>query len=308
MTPLAAVVLAHADAAQVKRLVAALEDTPIVLHCDARTEDAVYRDMLAGQPARVRPARRLHTTVTSRSLVLAELEALRAAVRWTSAGHIAVLSGADYPLAGMDEIDRTLRALDGRSWIHNVALPIEDWGTPRQRDGGLWRLRYRYLTRGHHVRYWRGLPLRWPWPRAIPADLTLRGASQWKIYSRADVCALLRLVDNRPDLIRFWATTLVPDEIFAASMLASPRLMGADALPPCPSHAWYMDWADTGHPYWLTEADFDRLRAARRAPSVSPADADCRKLFARKFRTVDAAVLDRIDRELRVRTAGADRP
>jgi hypothetical protein len=288
MAPLAAVVLAHADAPQVKRL-----------HCDARTPEPVFREMTAGLPRRVRTAPRVRTTVTSWSLVLAELVALREAARWTSADHIAVLSGADYPLMPIDEIELSLRALNGRSWIHNVTFPIEDWGTPRHPDGGLWRVRYRFLTRDDQVRYVRGRPLHCPWPRAVPADLTLRGASQWKIYSRTDVLALLRLADDRPDLIRFWATTLVPDETFAASMLGSPRLMGTDALPPCPSNPWYLDWQDTGHPSWLTVADFDRLKAARWAAPVSLTEADSRRLFARKFRTADAEVLDRIDDELR---------
>jgi hypothetical protein len=134
----------------------------------------------------------------------------------------------------------------------------------------------------------------------VPQDLAPRGASQWKIYSRTDVLALLRLVDDRPDLIRFWCTTLVPDESFAATMLASPRLMGSDALPPCRANPWYMDWrGNTGHPNWLTIEDFDRLKVARWAAPVSLSDPDSRKLFARKFRSDDAAILDRIDDELR---------
>jgi hypothetical protein len=299
MPPFAAVVLAHADAPQVRRLVAALADVPIVLHCDARTPEPVCREMTTGLPARVRVARRIRTTVTSWSLVAAELEALRDAVRWTRAGHIAVLSGADYPLMPMDEIELSLRTLNGRSWIHNTPFPIEDWGTRRYPDGGLWRLKYRFITRNDQIRYVLGRPLHIPWPRAVPADLALRGASQWKIYSRADVLALLRLTDERPDLIRFWTTTLVPDETFAATMLGSPRLMGMDALPACPSNPWYMDWQDTGHPHWLTTADLDRLKAARWAGPVSLTERNSRRLFARKFRTADAEVLDRIDDELR---------
>jgi hypothetical protein len=211
-----------------------------------------------------------------------------------------VLSGADYPLMPMVEIEQALRSLAGRSWIPNVPFPVPGWDTRRHRDGGAWRLRHRFLTRDHQIRYWRGLPLHWPWRRAVPADLTPRGGSQWKIYSRTDAVALLRLVDERPDLIRFWSTTLVPDESFAATMLASPRLSGADALPPCHSNPWYMDWqANTGHPSWLTLEDFDRLKVARWAAPVSLSDPDSRKLFARKFRSTDAAILDRIDDELR---------
>jgi hypothetical protein len=291
MPVLAVVVLAHADAPQVKRLINALVDTPIVLHCDARTPDSVFREMTTGLPKRVVIAPRVRTTVTSWSLVTAELLALGIALKRTRADYIAVLSGADYPLTTMDEIERRLSRRDGRSWIQNAPLPITDWGTPRNPDGGLWRLQHQFLTIDDQVLYWRGVPLRWPWRRTVPAELSLRGGSQWKVYSRRDVITLHRLAAERPDLMRFWATTLVPDETFAATMLGSHRLIGSDALEPSESHAWYLDWrAHNGHPHWLSDADFDRIKEAGAAEG---------RLFARKFRSADAGVLDRIDAELR---------
>jgi hypothetical protein len=307
MAPLAVVVLAHADAPQVKRLIAALADTPVVLHCDARTPAPVFREMTAGLPERVSLAKRVRTTVTSWSLVNAELTALNEAVHRTGADHIAVLSGSDYPLLPMAEIEAEVAKLGDRTWIQNEPLPIANWGTPRQPDGGLWRVQYRYLTRDDQVIYYRGWPLRRPWRRPVPQDITLRGASQWKVYSRTDALALLKLADARPDLMRFWASTLVPDELFAASMLGSRRLRGMDALLPCPSSAWHLNWNGDrpGHPRWLSNDSFDDLEQARWAtpleaegpgPKTDPA---CRKLFARKFRSTDPAILNRIDVELR---------
>jgi hypothetical protein len=313
VTDLAAVVLAHTDPSHLRRLVHALEDIPIVLHCDARTPEPVFSAMTRGLPKRVRLTERVRTKVASWSLVRAELTAVRDALEWTSAKHIAVLSGADYPLMSMDDIATELKAWEGRSWIENTPLPTPIWNTPRQRDGGLWRLRYRYLVHDDQVLYWRGYPLRMPWQRDIPADLSLRAASQWKVYDRSHVSALLSLVENRPDLIRFWRTTLVPDESFAASMLGSRRLLGDDSLRPCPAGAWYLDWnnEDAGHPRWLSGGDFDRLEVARRAPRTTPESTHSiesihpiepggyRRLFARKFRSSDHGVVDRVEAELR---------
>jgi hypothetical protein len=109
--------------------------------------------------------------------------------------------------------------------------------------------------------------------------------------------------------MRFWRTTLVPDESFVASMLASPKLVKADVLEPCHVGAWDLDWDSGrhGHPRWLSEVDFDRLAGAarRRAPAPTagngtggPTDYDGGRLFARKFRSADAAVLERVDTEL----------
>jgi len=308
LTPLTIVILAHADPSHLLRLVAALPDTPVVLHCDARTPPRVFREMTGALPARVRVIERQKTTLASWSLVSAELAALREAIRWTDARHVAVLSGADYPLVPMDHLVGELRDMDGRSWIANWPLPFSEWVTDRKPDGGLWRLRHRYIMRGDQVVFVRDIPLRWPWRRELPADVELRACSQWKIYAREHVEALLRLVDHRPDLVRFWRTTLVPDESFVASMLASRKLIGADVVEPCNSGAWYLDWNSgrPGHPRWLSEVDFDRLVTARRrvparlaggGPDGPPTD-DGGKLFARKFRSADGAVLDRLDGEL----------
>ena len=306
MTPLAVVILTHADPVHFARLVAALEDTPIVAHCDARTPDDTFRRMAAVAEGRVRLAGRRRTALASWSLVQAELDGLREALHWTNARHIAVLSGADYPLVGMAELIGELDGWAGRSWICSTPLPHADWSIPRHPDGGLWRLRYRYLTRNDQVVFWRSYPLRWPVPRQIPVELTLRAASQWKIYCREDATALLLVAEQRPDLMRFWRTTLVPDECFAASILASRRLVGERGLPQQHAGAWYIDWNNnnTGHPRWLTGTDFDRLKIARWGTPLRPDDPaedenGHRKLFARKFRSADAAVLDRIDKELR---------
>jgi hypothetical protein len=227
----------------------------------------------------------------------------------TRAEHIAVLSGSDYPLMSVPDLVDELVAWRDHSYLWNVRLPFRSWDTPRHPDGGLWRFRHRFLTRNDHVLHWRRLPLCWPWRRSIPEGLELRASSQWKIYARHHAERLLAISDTQPELIRFWRTTLVPEESVAASVLATPGLMGSNALPPCHAHPWFIRWPlHKDHPHWLTGADFDELTAARWADPVHPDDArpaidgelPGRKLFARKFATdVDTDVLDRIDAELR---------
>jgi hypothetical protein len=305
-TPLAAVVLAHADAPHVRRLVRALDDVPVFLHCDAKTPHEVFREMLAGSPDRVTVVPRRPTSLASWSLVDAELAGLRAALARTDARHIAVLSGADYPVVPMRVLFEELAAAPDRTLMWNVPLPLPAWDTPRHPDGGMWRLRYRFLTWRDQVVFLRDVPLRWPRPRRLPEGVEFRAGSQWKVYARRDAEALVRTAETRPDLVRFWRTTLVPDETFAASVLATPELTGAAALAPCTTSRWFMDWPGKGaqHPRWLTEAHFDRL-AAPRAPSVpagggsSLDEAPGRTLFARKFSSREPRLLDRIDDHLR---------
>jgi hypothetical protein len=311
MTELAAVILAHRDPTHLKRLVAALDDVPVFLHCDARTPDSVAGEMLRGLPPRVTVLPRRDMRMSSWSLMAGELDALRTALSRTRAEHVAVLSGSDYPLVSMQALVEELAPWRGRSYFWNVPLPFSSWDTPRHPDGGLWRLRHRFLTRRDAVAFWRRIPLRSPVPRRLPAGVELRASSQFKIYTRHHVERLLRVVDTRPDLVGFWRSTLVPNETFPASVLASPALAEGDALAPCRAHPWYIRWPekDSSHPCWLSLADLPGLAKARWAEPLGPDAAlrpstdkelPGRKLFARKFATdVDTEVLDRIDAELR---------
>ncbi|MGY1779753.1 beta-1,6-N-acetylglucosaminyltransferase [Geodermatophilus sp. SYSU D01036] len=304
MSDLAVVVLAHTDAAHVGRLVRALDGLPVFLHCDVKTGPGPYEQMgrLAG---RVTMLPRLDTRISSWSLVRAELAGLEAAVRATTARHVALLSGADYPLLSVDGLLAALEPWRGHSYLYNRALPFAQWS-----GGGEWRFRYRFLVRNDNVVTVRGRPLRWPVRRRLPEGLELRASSQWKIYARHHVQLLLRVMEDRPDLMRFWRTTFVPDESFAASVLASPGIVGSDALQPCLANPWYYRFPRGGHhPRWLSREDFADLARARRARPLEPAGVrglapdrvpEHAKLFARKFRSEDPEVLDLIDTELRV--------
>lgn len=306
MGDIAFVVLAHNDPIQVRRLIGALTDRPVFLHCDARTSTDVFEAMTTGLPDRVRFVERRPTHLASWSLVDAELRGLRQALQ-TDAEHIAVLSGADYPLASISAIARDLAPWRGQSWLASSPMPWKRWSSRFHPDGGLWRLRHRFLTRRDQVLFLRNVPLRSPWRRRIPGELEVRASSQWKVYARRHVELLLHVVDSRPDITAFWRTTLVPDETFAASVLSSPALVGDGTIEMSVSHPWFIDWPieRTDHPRWLTSAHFDALSSARQAPLLVPGEIACaptghRKLFARKFATATAGELqDRIDAELR---------
>ena len=310
MTELAAVILAHTDPEHLRRLVGALDDVPICLHIDARTSPDLAQRMVQRLPGHVRLCERVATSRASWSLVEAEIRALQDALTHTRARHFAVLSGTDYPLMSTHDLVRHLAGWEGESFFHNMRLPFPPWDTPIYRDGGRWRIEHRFWRYRGQVMFVRGVPLRWPIKRRVPPELDLRASSQWKIYARRHVELLLRLVDRRPDLVRFWTSTLIPDESFAASMLGSRALAGADTLLPCPAQPWYVTWPHTGsHPNWLGSKDFDSLATARWAPPITASVAlgrpgaeigAHRKLFARKFSSGrDSVVLDRVDAELR---------
>jgi hypothetical protein len=307
VTGLAAVVLAHRDAPQVRRLIAALGDVPVSLHCDIKAPTEVAAAMAAGWDSRVELLHRSSGSLNSWSLVRIELDALRSALRHSAAEHIVVLSGADYPLLGVDALRAALTPWAGRSFLLNRPVPFEHWSVDRHPDGGQWRTAHRFLTRGDDLMTIRGVPVRFPWKRPLPEHLSVRASSQWKIYGRDDATRLLATLDERPDLVRFWRSTLVPDESCVASILSSPELTGGPELPECHGSPWYIKWGQRGahHPEWLVDEDFQSLVEALAAPEGDPVGLTrpqphrIRPFFARKFDSDrSAALLDRIDAEL----------
>lgn len=282
MSELAVVVLAHRDPEQLAHLLEALDPLPVVVHVDARVAPAEAAELLA--VARRRPgavlAPRRRTHLASWSLVAAELDALALAVGRTDAEHVVVMSGADYPLLPVPVLEAELRARPGTR-LENVPLPHPGWSTPHYQDGGLWRLEHRFLTHRDRVLHLGEVPLHWPWRRPLPAGVELRGGSAWKVISREDAERLLHVVRTRPDLVRRWRTTLVPEETFVMSVLASPALTGGAALAPQALGSWFMHWPEgEHHPCWLTERDLPALdaeRAERERAGQPPL------LFARKL-------------------------
>jgi len=309
VTSLAAVVLAHRDPEHVARLLRALGDLPVVLHCDSKASRATAEGMARGAGANVQLLPRTSGTLSSWSLVRIELAGLRAALQTSGgASHVAVLTGSDYPLVGLQELHQRLEAWAGRSYLLSLPIPFARWSDERHPDGGSWRTAHRFLTRGDDLVTVRGIPARLPWRRRVPPELELRASSQWKIYAREDVVRLLRVVDTRPDLVRFWRSTLIPEESFAASVLSSPAVTGGPAMPRCHDVPWFVRWPHHGahHPAWLELDDFDELARRRHAAPgrpdalAGPREGEHQALFARKMSTeVSSALLDRIDAELR---------
>lgn len=282
-TPLAVVVLAHDRPAQLHRLVAALDPFPVFLHVDARATDEMFRRLTHELPERVRILPRVTTGWASVGLVVAELLAYRTALETTGAGHLALLSGTDYPLLSTERIAARLAAHEGRSLVSFHRIPYRRWGAMQGYD----RFVFRQHPRGRR-RIVNPLPRRWP------ADISPAGGSQMKILAREHAERLIRAVTTRPDLRRYFSGVWIPDETLVPSILTSPRFSPdwerevADVPTP-----WFMDWGDAGHqsPRWLRPADFEQIAAAARRPDGP--------LFARKFDEDSDPLLDRIDAELR---------
>ena len=271
---------AHTAPKQLARLIGRLDegDVRFYVHVNALTDDETFRAMRAGLESRgnVVWLPRVPCYWGGFSLLRATLVGIEAIL---AAGdlpdHALLLSGQDYPLATPREIDAYLSARRGRNLLHHFHLPAVEW---TGEGGGLNRLRYPYFER---IRY-RTRLLRLPIPRRLPEGLEPYGGMALWALTGQTLEWLMGFVAERPEVLRFFERTKMPDETFFQTLILSSPL--AETVDNEELH--YLDWsAGSAHPATLTAADLPKLRASE-------------TLFARKFdAAVDSEILDLLDRE-----------
>ncbi|WP_424971399.1 DUF5928 domain-containing protein [Dinoroseobacter sp. S76] len=220
MARIAFILLCHKDPdaiiAQARRLTS--EGDYVAVHFDARAraEDfAAIRSALKDNP-QVRFAARRHKCGWGEwSLVAATLEAVRVAeAAWPDASHFYMVSGDCMPIKSAEYAHDFLDRRDC-DYIEAVDFFNSDWIRTGMKED---RLRYRHWFNERTQRQLfygslalqRALRLR----RPVPADLTMQIGSQWWCLRRSTIEAILAFCAERPEVLRFFATTWIPDETF----------------------------------------------------------------------------------------------
>lgn len=276
------VVLAHKHPAQVARLAARLAPHPVHLHVDGAIPDDRFAAFAGAAPGNVRLVRRHRSGWASWGLVAAALEGVRSALSEATPSHVMLLSGQDYPLRSADAIGAFFDAHRDTSFVPHWALPNRMWG----RFGGMDRLRV-------PQRPFRGRRLALPLPRRLPRGIRPYGGSMYWALTADAARQVLDACARRPELVRFYRSTWIPDEMFVPTVVmnsAARERVADEALT-------YIRWPERGgrHPALLDASELERLRAAADGPSDVGGRARA-KLFARKFdQEVAPEILDRLD-------------
>lgn len=220
MARIAFILLCHKDPsgviAQAQRLTAAGDY--VAIHFDARAKSRDFdeiRQALAENPSVVFAGRRLKCGWGEWSLVAATLEAVRAAITaFPQATHFYMLSGDCMPIKSAEYAHAFLDAQDC-DYIENVDFFTSDWIKTGFKEE---RLIYRHWF-NERARKWLfyasyDLQKRLGLTRQPPADIQVRIGSQWWCLRRHTIEQVLRFCDERGDVLRFFATTWIPDETF----------------------------------------------------------------------------------------------
>lgn len=266
---IAYLILAHAQPQQLGRLAARLAapGVHLYLHIDANTPPETYAQMQEAVASAAAP-----TTWIARqpcrwggfSLVDATLRLMHTALN-DGCDWLILLSGQDYPLQPHDAIVARLAQSGAAGFIDLRSLAQFD-------------VRYRYEA--FHCERLNGKPAgRWLQKlqrilnrlglrRRLPHPLReVQAGSQWWMLSAPACRWLLDFCAAYPQVVRFFRSTLVPDEMFFQTLLWHSAFAGQLVLDPLRLIEWQEGaWS----PRTFSEADLPQLLA-------SPA------LFARKF-------------------------
>mgnify|MGYP000073362442 CR=1 FL=1 len=225
MARIAYVLLCHKDAA---RIIAQVRDLTVAgdsvtIHFDASAPAADFARLqgaLAGNPRVAFTPRRLRCGWGEWSLVAAMLLGARTALAaFPEASHVYMISGDCLPIKTA-EYAHDLLGRDDADWIESVDFFTSGWIKTGMRED---RLHYRHWfnERSRKRLFYLSLDVqrRLGLRRSPPADLDIMIGSQWWCLRRATVEAVLAFLETRPDVIRFFRTTWIPDETFFQTLV-----------------------------------------------------------------------------------------
>jgi hypothetical protein len=283
------IVLSHRNPEQVLRLVRALNEGPaarVLVRHDPRGPALPPAQLDAAGGEAIEDGIEFEWGGWSQLELI--LGCLREAARRHDPDWALILSGQDYPLRPLAEIEAELGAsmADGRL---GAVREVERHRPPPGEDEFFLRCRYLHYTRPRGIRtlpralrplaYARQLPPLVGIRRPGRPPLRYHASADWLTLGRRGLTATLAAAEDRR-LMRRFRRVAVPSESFFATVLLNDPALTIER-----DHRRFAPFPHPGapHPETLTTSDSDRLLS-------SGAD------FARKFdATVDSRILDLLD-------------
>ncbi|WP_226624092.1 DUF5928 domain-containing protein [Alloyangia pacifica] len=224
MAKIAFILLCHKDPEAIIKQAQSLTAVGdcMAIHFDAGAPRADFeriRAALADNP-NVTFARRVKCGWGAWSLVQATLNAVEAALeRFPRATHVYMVSGDCMAIKTAEYAHEMLDAREA-DYIESVDFFTSGWIKTGWTEE---RLIYRHVfnERTQKRRFYAMFELqkRLGLKRKIPADLEVMIGSQWWCLRRRTVEAILKFIAGRPDVMRFFRGTWIPDETFFQTLV-----------------------------------------------------------------------------------------
>lgn len=220
MTKIAFILLTHKDPERVIRQAQRLTSTGdfVSIHYDGRANEDDYarlRQALGDNPGVTFAKRRQKCGWGEWSLVEGSLAAVRAAVEaFPTATHFYMLSGDCLQIKTAEYAHAFLERADV-DYIESFDFFASDWIKTGIKEE---RLIYRHWFNERKNKWLFYKSMEWQkrlgLSRAVPEDIQMMIGSQWWCLRRETIEKVLAFCDERPDVMRFFRTTWIPDETF----------------------------------------------------------------------------------------------
>lgn len=225
MAKIAFILLTHKDptgvAAQADRLTAAGDY--VAIHFDGNSKASEYaklKSALAGNPNVTFAQKRIKCGWGEWSLIEGTLQAVRAAeAAFPDATHFYMLSGDCMTIKSAEYAHAFLDA-QSVDYIESFDFFESDWiktGIKAE------RLIYRHYFNERNQKWLFYKAMAWQkrlgFKRKTPSDLQIMIGSQWWCLRRKTIESVLEFCRKRPDVIRFFRTTWIPDETFFQTLV-----------------------------------------------------------------------------------------
>jgi hypothetical protein len=225
MAKIAYILLCHKDAEAIIQQAKQLTATGdcISIHFDARAGAENYEKItkaLAGNPNVTFATRRIRCGWGGWSLVQATLYALEAALKsFPKATHFYMLSGDCMAIKTSEYVHDYLDENDA-DFIESFDFFESDWIKTGMKED---RLVYRHFfnERENKPLFYAAYNLqkKLGLKRKVPRDIQVQIGSQWWCLRRPTIEAIMDFTRSRPDVMRFFKTTWIPDETFFQTLV-----------------------------------------------------------------------------------------
>ncbi|MGR3805866.1 DUF5928 domain-containing protein [Marinibacterium profundimaris] len=225
MAKIAYILLCHKDPEAIIRQANRLTATGdyISIHFDASAGPGPYRaiqEALGDNPSVCFAAKRLRCGWGEWSLVQATLNAVEAALEsFPRATHFYMVSGDCMAIKTSEYVHDFLDTEDC-DYIESFDFFTSDWIKTGFKEE---RLIYRHYFNERTRKWWFYTSYTWQkrlgLTRKVPADLQMQIGSQWWCLRRRTLELILEFASQRPDVMRFFRTTWIPDETFFQTMV-----------------------------------------------------------------------------------------
>lgn len=273
---LAHLLLVHKNPLQVKRLINCLnhDDSDIFIHLDLKCDLAEYKNLASTKNVHF-IKNRIKVKWGGYSTLQATINGFEEILRNGSVySHINLLSGQDYPLKDITQIQDFLFKNQDKSFIEYHSID-EEWYNGRIRIAKYSFGDFEFPGNDMLERFVNFMTPK----RKIPLNLKPYGRSNWLTITPVSARYAIDFLNKHPSLKRYFKMMWGSDEVVIQTILLNSSMK--DTI--INDNLRYIELGENAHPKILTSADIDVL-------------INSGKLFARKFDFhTDMTILDYLD-------------